>query len=105
MARRRRPKEKRGQPRITPKFNRLLRDMATRDAIPRCSRYARTSLLEHYKRGGLKLAEEQYKQLIAEMPLLKFNWALADAEEKAILDNLDSFMKQLRKKATRHLNN
>lgn len=105
MGRRRRPKEKRGQPRIKPKLDRMFRDMAIRETIPRCVKYARASLLEHYRRGGLKLAEEQYRQLIAEMPLLKFNWALAGADEKAILDNLKSLMKQLRKKATRHLNN
>ncbi|MDP2973653.1 MAG: hypothetical protein Q8N60_01245, partial [Candidatus Diapherotrites archaeon] len=104
MAKRRRPKERKGKPRMTQGVEGLLRNIAMRDTIPMCSKYARTSLLEHYKRGGLKLAEKQHSQLIAEMPLLKLKWVLSDADEKAILDNLNSLMTQLRKKATRHLN-
>jgi len=96
MGRKKRPIEKRGQPRIGPAFDRLFRDINQKTLVPEGVREARRSIMQQYRAGGLELAEQQFEIIMATLPLIKEMSNLSEGEIAGINSNLVSFMEKLR---------
>jgi len=102
MGRRKKSKERRGKSSAVKLWNRTFRNLTQREILPMFVKTGREGIWEHYKRGGLELAEAEYKLLIAQLPVAQEMYHLKKAEAEAIKESLDSLMRQLREKATRH---
>ncbi len=105
MGRRKKSKERRGQPSAVKRLNRALRNLTQKEILPMFAKTGRKGIWDQYKIGGLKLAEAEYKLLIAQLPIAQTMYHLKREEAEAIKESLGSLMRQLREKATSYKNN